>query len=207
MLPPDVTARLHEVGDIVALKMRRGSDVVLAYFKIDTVERPNDLRDKSLGSATGLAAAGTGWSEVEDSDGDEILEPEDEEILNQVFYGISPSYARVYRQFPSGVDRGSLLGTRVVGTDAIGFIDGVMSPYLYPSAVSEFHNIMGIRPAFYGYHPYAEPSSITVYTNWFVATYGVTSLGGTPTELEKAAARVITMGGRTLLQAPQWLRR
>lgn len=206
MLPPEVTDRLHKEGDIVALKMRRGSDIVLAYLQINTVERPNDLLDYSLGAASALATAGTGWNEILDSSSYKHLEPEFEEILYQAFYGITPSFARVYRQFPSGRDLGSLRGTRVVGTDPIGFVDGLISPYKHPSPVTEFYNIKGTYPAFFGYHPYAEPSSITVRMNFFISTYGITSIGDTITEEEKKKAKIVTMGGRTLLQVPQWLR-
>lgn len=206
MLSPAITSRLHEIGDIVALKMRRGGDIVLAYLRIDAVELPNNLRNFSMGAATGLAQAGTGWNEIENSSGDEYPEPEEEEVLFQAFYGISPSYARLYRQYPSGTDRGSILRTRVPGTDAIGYLDGVDTPFLHPSPVSEFYTIKGLWPAFYGYHPYAEPASITVFLNLYIATYAVTNLGNSVTEEEKKRAKIVTMGGRTLVQAPQWLR-
>ena len=114
--PVAVTDRFHNVGDIIALKMLEGSAVKLYPFRIESQEYPNNRTEFSIGAATALAAAGTGWNTIQDASNRFILEPEFAEVLYQGFYGITPSIARVYRQYPSGVDRGSLVGTRNPGS-------------------------------------------------------------------------------------------
>lgn len=205
--PVAITDRLHNVGEIIALKMLEGSKAVLYPFRIEAVEYPNNRPDFSIGSATALATAGTGWNTIQDASNRYILEPEFAEVLYQGFYGITPSYARVYRQYPSGVDRGNLVGTRNPGVDPIGYISGDMSPGLWPSPITEFYSVRGQHPAFYGYHPYARPSSITVRINFYIAMYGITCVPGlTGAQIMEKANKIITLGGRTLMQSPGWMR-
>mgnify|MGYP001601983963 FL=1 len=206
--PVAITDRFHNVGDIIALKMLEGSTVHLYPFRIEAVETPNNRAEFSIGSATALATAGTGWNTIQDASNRFILEPEFAEVIYQGFYGITPSIARVYRQYPSGVDRGSLVGTRNPGVDPIGYISGDMSPGLWPSPITEFYSIRGQHPAFYGYHPYARPSSITVRMNFYITMYGVSSCGDQMSEAEilKVAKKIISLGGRTLMTAPGWIR-
>ena len=205
--PVAITDRFHDIGHIIALKMLEGSAVKLYPFRIEAVEYPNNRAEFSIGAATALAAAGTGWNTIQDASNRFILEPEFAEVIYQGFYGITPSYARVYRQYPSGVDRGSLVGTRNPGVDPIGYISGDMSPGLWPSPITEFYSVRGQHPAFYGYHPYARPSSITIRMNFYITVYGVSCIEGmTEAEILAQAHRIITLGGRTLMQAPGWMR-
>lgn len=204
-LPDVLVNRLHRENDVVALIFKVSDQTHLFPLRIDSLEAPNNLYEFSLGAATALATAGTGWSQIQDSSNNYHLQPPDEDVLYQVFYGISPSLARVYRRYPANVDRGSLNGTRVVGTDAIGYIDGQMSPLRYPSPVTELYTVKGIYPSFFGYHPRAEPSSITVRLSFYIYSFGVTYLK--PSEVDPAKiTHKVTMGGRTLMQAPSWLR-
>ena len=206
--PVAITDRFHNVGEIVALKMLEGSTVHLYPFRIEAVEYPNNRAEFSIGAASALASAGTGWNTIQDASNRFILEPEFAEVIYQGFYGITPSIARVYRQYPSGVDRGSLVGTRNPGVDPIGYISGDMSPGLWPSPITEFYSIRGQHPAFYGYHPYASPSSITVRMNFYITMYGFSSCGDQMSEAEilKVAKNIISLGGRTLMTAPGWIR-
>ena len=204
--PVAITDRLHNVGDIIVLKMLEGNSVKLYPFRIETVEYPNDRYEFSIGSATALATGGTGWNTIQDASNRFILEPEFAEVIYQCFYGITPSYARVYRQYPSGVDRGSLVGTRNPGVDPIGYISGDMSPGLWPSPITEFYSIRGQHPAFYGYHPYARPSSITIRMNFYIAMYGVSCIEMSEAEILAKAKKIISLGGRTLMTAPGWIR-
>ena len=204
--PVAITDRFHNVGDIIALKMLEGSTVHLYPFRIEAVEYPNNRAEFSIGAATALASAGTGWNTIQDASNRFILEPEFAEVIYQGYYGITPSIARVYRQYPSGVDRGSLVGTRNPGVDPIGYISGDMSPGLWPSPITEFYSVRGQHPAFYGYHPYARPASITVRMNFYITMYGVSCLDMTDAEILASAKRIITLGGRTLMQAPGWVR-
>jgi len=200
----DAVQRLFGEGDIIALRMQESNTPKNYYFKVQSQERPNNLADFSLGSAVAQATAGTGWSEIQDSQSRNLLEPESEDTIFHIFYGIDPVTAQVYRRFPGNVDHGSLRGTRDVSGD-VGYIDGWSSPYYYPSAVTEFFNIKGLNPNFNGYHPYTEPGSITVRMFFYVARYLVDYLKQ-PTEAEKARAAVRTMGGVPLASAPEFLR-
>lgn len=200
----NMAGRLYHEGEVVALRMMEGATLKDYYFRIDTSEYPNNRAEFSLGSATALASAGTGWNNIQDSNNTYILEPQNENVLYQYWYGISPSVARLYRRFPPGVDRGALLQTRNPGVDPEGYIDGVTSPLRIPSPITETHVIKGLRPSYYGYHPYAIPATITVRMSFYVATYGLTHL--LAGDVDSKAARLITIGGRVPPQSPSWVR-
>lgn len=197
--------RLYHEGEVVALRMMEGAALKDYYFRVDTAEYPNNRSEFSLGSATALAAAGTGWNNITDSSNVYILEPQESNLLFQYWYGIGPSIARLYRRYPPGVDRGALLQTRNPGVDPEGYIDGVSSPLRVPSPITEGHSIKGLRPSFYGYHPYATPSTITVRLTFYVATYGLTYLKGSDVDRTRRM-RLITVGGRVPPQSPSWVR-
>lgn len=214
-----VVNKLLKEGDIVALRFRaltRGYEPTAWFFRIDSVERPNNLKDFSLGAADAMASAGTGWSTVTNSSGVRWLEPGSPLVLYQLFYGVTPSQAWVYRQYQSGEDRGSLIQTRQIG-QPVGFVSGVDSSYSWPSPETEMFIVNGVYPAFNGYHPYGEPASITVFMNFFVSAYGLTDLNPLVKDAEglnkqtpeavkiRQAARYYTMGGRTLMDPPNWL--
>lgn len=211
MLPAQTYARLLNEGDVLGLKMLRGSAKPTFFFHILTTEKPNDLADFSLGSASAQAVAGTDWDEIIDSGGRNYLEPESEKVIYHGFFGISPGQARIYIRYPTNKDINSLLGTRSVG-GAVGFIDGAKSPYLYPSPQSEFFSMKGMHPSFIGYHPYLEPTSITVRMNFFITRYDVEFLGENipiDSELFTKTLRVnpvIRMvGGHDAVPVPAWV--
>lgn len=200
----NMAGRLYREGEVVALRMMENANLKDYYFRVDTAEYPNNRTEFSIGSATALAAAGTGWNNIQDSSNTYILEPQNENLLHQYWYGIAPSYARVYRRYPPGVDRGALLATRNPGVDPEGYIDGVASPLRIPSPITETLVIKGLRPSYYGYHPYAVPSSITVRLSFYVAVYGLTHIKAE--EVDPKAVRLVTIGGRVPPQAPSWVR-
>lgn len=218
MLPSEVVSRLFAERDVLGLTMMVGAgEKRTAFWRIDTVEGPNDLADHSLGSASAQSTSGTGWNEIVDSQGRYHLESEYEKVVYQIFYGISPGQAWVYLRYPSNRDLNSLLGTRAIGS-RVGHIDGRKSPYRTPSSTTELFTMYGLHPAFLGYHPYAEPSSITVRLYFYVTRYDVTFLGVDPSgdpskdigrkiapEADRQLARVRGMGGRLLVDAPQWV--
>ena len=206
MLGLAIARRQHNEGDVVGLKFLVGSEQVIRYLRVQTVERPNDLRDFSLGSASGQNTTGTGWNQIQDSNNNYYLQPDYRGILYQIYYSVSPSYARVYRRYPAGVDRGSLFGTRLVGSQ-IGYIDGKISPLNNPSVLTELYTVNGQYPSFNGYHPYADPTSVTVFMSFYLASYGISKVPATDlTPQDKERLTIRTMGGRTLMQAPDWLR-
>lgn len=197
--------RLHRENDLLGLLFNKDGGSRQYVLRILTAEYPNNLLNFSIGSANALASAGTGWETVDDSNGKEYLEPEYASQINQCFVGVAPSYARIYRQYPSGQERGSLIGTRAIG-DQVGYVDGRYSPLRNPNPNTEFFVVKGQFPAFNGYHPQAEPASITIYANFYVASFNVEELN--PANLspaDRARVRRITIGGRTLMTAPGWL--
>jgi len=182
----------------------------IVYFEVEVVEGPVDLANFSLGAATAQAVAGTGWKEIQDSSSRYWLEPADEKVIYHFFYGVSPGQARVYLQYPSGVDINSLISTRAIGSDA-GFVDGIKSPYRSPSVDTEMFSMKGAFPAFLGYNPYLEPASITIRLNFFVRRYTVKVLGvddgngrvASPNVKHQAVVRAV--GGRNLIDIPTWV--
>lgn len=200
-----ITPRLHRENDLLGLLLTDSNAARMYILRILTAEYPNNLLEFSIGSANALSATGTGWETVDDSSGKEYLEPEYSSQINQVFMGVAPSYARVYRQYPSGQERGSLIGTRAIG-DRVGYVDGRYSPLRNPNPNTEFFVIKGQHPAFNGYHPRAEPSSVTVYANFYVASFNVEELDPRSlTPADRARLRCITMAGKSLMTKPGWL--
>lgn len=203
MLPAEILKRIPDEGDIVALRMREADVTKDYYFKMWSKEGPNNLMEFSVGAAAAQDAAGTAWSGIQDSASRYLLEPENENEMYLIYYGISPSYARIYRRYPANVDLGSLRGTRTVG-GTTGYIDGVMSPAHAPSPLTEFITLSGLQPSFLGYHPYLEPSSITVRMNFYVTVFKVDYIRAPSVEeIRKAIKR--TMGGLILLETPSWV--
>ena len=218
MLPSQTYARLLQDGEILGLRLTDGGAEKRTFlFKIITIEGPNDLTGYSMGAASAQNTAGTDWDEIVTSDGRYQLEPENERAIYHCFYGITPGQARIYTRYPSEKDLNSLLGTRSFG-GSVGFIDGAKSPYLYPSPITEFFTMKGMHPSFNGYHPYLEPTSITIKLNFYVTRYdveviGVVPLGGQDADSKwliapghaVARAKVRTVGGRGLVPIPSWL--
>lgn len=200
-----IARRLHDEGEIVGLRFLRGALPITRYLRIETAERPNNLSEFSLGSASAQNTTGTGWLQIQDSNNNFFLQPDYRYIMYQIYYGVGPSYARVYRRYPAGVDRGSLFGTRLIGSQ-VGWVDGLISPLHRPSVQTEFYTVNGQYPSFNGYHPYGAPASITVFMSFYISAYSVAKVKAEDlTDEEKKGVKLVTMGGRTLMQAPDWL--
>jgi len=201
----EIMQRLHNIGDVVALRLFKGGGARLYPLRIISVERPNDLQNYSLGTASALNATGTEWDNIEDSNQNRYLEPEHEEVLHQVYWGVSPSYIWVYRRYPSNVDRGSLFGTRTVG-GSVGYITGRQSPIGSHSALTETYVIKGQRPSYLGYHPFAEPTTPTVFMSFSIFVYGVeVAKLEDLTAIERAKMKVVSPGGLIPVEAPSWI--
>lgn len=201
-----ISLKLHRENDLLGLLFLKDGVPREFVLRILTAEYPNNLMNFSLGSADALTSAGTGWVTIENANGVEYLEPEKESRVNQVFYGVAPGYARIYRQYPAGVERGNLIGTRAVGSQ-VGYVSGLYSPLHAPNPNTEFFVIKGQFPAFNGYLPYKEPASTNIYASFYVASFAVCELdpaGMTPED--KRRVRRITMGGKELMDAPGWLK-
>lgn len=195
-LPESVVRATHQVGEVVGLIFAHGGAPTTRYFQIQAVE-PTVLSPFLLGNASAMAAAGTGWSRIQDSNNRDYLVPTDKGYLYQVFYGIAPSTGWVYRQFPAGVDRGSLNVTRAIG-DPVGYMDGYTSPLRYPSPATMFHTIKDVFVQFLGYNPYAEPATLTILLSFLVVKYQAALVAKRWEDLspqQQALTKVFTMGG------------
>lgn len=200
----DITARFLKERDILGLQFQDGMDRKIYYFRIIVPEGLIELREFSLGSATPLAVAGTGWQEVDDASSRMWLEPSAEDQIYHFFWGVTPSPAWVYTRYPGGIDRNSLITTRAIG-DSVGFIDGWTSPAKSPSLVTETFTARGIRPNYLGYYPFGDVGAQTVYMNFFIYRYYVEFLRS-PTEAELERAVVRTPGrGAPLIVVPSWI--
>lgn len=213
-LPRTVAARVLVPGDLLGLRMAVGSGGLNRTFwwRLDDAE-PAKLEDYSIGSASAQAAAGTGWNEILRSGTNQsFLEPNIPGIINQYWWGITPTMAWVYAQYPPSVDRLSLLGTRSVG-DQQGYWSGRQSSPAVPAPETEGFSMYNIHPAFNGYHPFTEPASITVRLTFWVWRFAASLQAiTTPDEAApQAVAGVIgktvmrSVGGLTLVPAPLWV--
>lgn len=216
MLSSDIVSRILKANDALGLQMQVNNNPRIIYWKVKTAEMPDDLANFSLGSATAFDTDGTGWIEINDSNTRYYLEPEFENIIYQFYFGVAPAQAQIYRRYPSNRDINSLIGTRAVGS-GIGFIDGHKSPYRHPTVISEMFSLKGSHPSFLGYHPYGEPSSITVRLYFYIVRYNVVFKGVEPFDdasdaafqiapeefRERAVVRPI--GGQQVIDAPNWV--
>lgn len=106
-----------------------------------------------------------------DTSVDNILEVDEAKHLYQVFYGIRPSDARAYMNYPSGKPRRNLDIKEVSARADFGYVDGNMSPYDDPQSVSEFWGPKDLDVSFGWYNP----SSVSqiIITKWIINLYAV----------------------------------
>jgi len=206
MLSDAIVSRVLKANDMLGLQMKLSNAPRIFYWNIKTVEFPNDLADFSLGAATAFSTTGTGWIEINDANTRYYLEPEFENIIYQFYFGVAPAQAQIYRRYPSNKDINSLFGTRAIGS-GIGHIDGHKSPYRQPSVISEMFSVKGNHPSFLGYHPYAEPSSITVRLYFYIFRYNVEfkGLDSAVSDEIRNKAVVRPVGGQDPIDAPNWV--
>ncbi len=107
-----------------------------------------NLRPYSVGA---VAAADnlSAWNEIKDSTDKHYLEPARRELWYHHFWGINTPNARVYVQYPSKDDIGSLTTTTREVDGDVGYISGVESPYDGPFSVkTELFTVYEKYPAF-----------------------------------------------------------
>jgi hypothetical protein len=82
------------------------------------------------------------------------LEPYNELIIYQTFWGVTPSNARIYMQYPPRTDIGSMLNVPRTITGDIGYVNGHRSPFSGPfSRVTEVITVKEKYPQFQAYNP------------------------------------------------------
>lgn len=192
-------------GFIVKVKVQKAD----LYFRLEIIGQTGLRGGSTAGQDAHLGNIATstssGWKKIQDSDADDLLVPLDEKIFYQIFYGVSPSRMKVYRQFVSGRDRGTLNKSLTVG-DNVGYVDGFISPYNDPSSTTEFWMLQGYDLAFNG----SNPTSITkdIKLNFLVNKYraydATEEVRRQPTL--KNLARVITLGEDDLVAAVSWMK-
>lgn len=213
-LPQTVAVRVLVPGDMLGLRMATGSGDLSRTFwwRIDTAE-PAKLEDFSIGAANAQAVAGTTWNEILKSGTNQsYLEPDQRGIINQLWWGVTPSIAWVYLQYPPSRDRLSLLGTRAIG-DQQGYWTGRQSSPSIPAPETELYTMNGLHPAFNGYHPFLAPASITVRLTFWLWRFGASLVGvtspdeavpqGVPGVIGRTLLR--SVGGISLVAAPLWV--
>lgn len=150
-----------------------------------------------------LAGKTANFLDLVDDSSTFILDPVEDTIINHFFWGISPSRCEVYLQYPKDVDRGSLAGTRALGSGN-GMIDGNQSSYLCPSIRTETVSIKDVRPAYGLFNPSLE--TISPAQMLYVMKYRVDWMAAKElTEQQLARRRIIAVGGIGLIDAPAWL--
>lgn len=114
--------------------------------------RPYSVGDVSAGE--NLSA----WNEISDSTGKHYLEPSGKWMWYHTFWGINTPNARVYVQFPTKADIGSLVATTREIDGDVGYIPGEESPYEGPfSQRTELITVGERYPAFQIYNPTSDP--------------------------------------------------
>jgi len=115
-----------EQGWLLALGFLEG----WACFRIKHREWAN-LEPWSLGVVTALANLAA-YDEIQDAQSRHYLEPHDEGLIYHSFWGVTPTRARIYVQYPPRADIGSMLSVPRTETGDVGYIDGDKSPYVGP---------------------------------------------------------------------------
>ena len=201
----DLGAALHQVDDVIGLIFGKSGAPIRRYFRVVAREMTG-LAPYSLGAASAMAVAGTGWNLIQSSDRDYLV-PNDKGFIYQNFFGITPSYAWVYHNQPSGVVRGSLIATLAIG-NPVGYMTGVVSPFGREDPATMFHTTEDSNIEFLGYHPAGEPASITIQMSFVVNKLKVVRIGDLAEQLPpelRPLAKVFSMGGVNPAALPEWL--
>lgn len=107
----------------------------------------------SLGAVAANSNLAT-WNDLADVQARRQLEPYDEQIIYQSFWGVTPANARVYVQYPPRTDLGSMQNIPRVITGDIGYIDGRKSPFYGPySRTTEIITVKERYPQFQVLNP------------------------------------------------------
>ena len=144
-----------EAGYLLLLQFQQG----WAPFRIMGKQWSN-LKPWPLGAvaARGNLAA---FDAIQDAQSNYFLEPYTEDIIYQTYWGITPTRARAFAQFPPRTDLGSMqqnprtinpTGTTAAGD--VGYIDGEKSPFNGPySKMTELFTVKERYPQFQVFNP------------------------------------------------------
>jgi len=140
--------RFLEAGYYLALQFKTGWVVSRILGREWANLRPYSVGEVKAGA--NLSA----WNEIKDTTDKHYLEPSESWMWYHTFWGINTPNARVFVQFPTKAEIGSLVATdRVIDGD-VGYIPGEESPYEGPfSQRTELITVKERYPAFQIYDP------------------------------------------------------
>lgn len=137
-----------EPGWLLALGFLEG----WVCFRIKHKEWAN-LEPVSLGAVSALSNLSS-YDELQDSQARHYLEPHTEGLIYHSFWGVTPTRARIFVQYPPRADIGSMLSIPRSETGNIGYIDGDKSPYAGPfSTATELFTVKEKYPQVQVYNP------------------------------------------------------
>ncbi|MBA7669593.1 hypothetical protein ES703_77724 [subsurface metagenome] len=135
-------------GHLLALGFYEG----WACFRIKHREWAN-LEPFSLGEVTALNNLAA-YNEIQDTQSRHFLEPHDEGLIYHSYWGVTPTRARIYVQYPPRADIGSMLSVPRSETGDVGYIDGQKSPFNGPfSNATELFTVKEKYPQVQVYNP------------------------------------------------------
>jgi len=135
-------------GHLLALGFYEG----WACFRIKHREWAN-LEPWSLGAVAAVSNL-TAYNEIQDTQSRHFLEPHDEDLIYHSYWGVTPTRARIYVQYPPRADIGSMLSVPRSETGDVGYIDGQKSPFNGPfSNATELFTVKEKYPQVQAYNP------------------------------------------------------
>lgn len=197
-------------GHYLALRFDEG----FIFVRILGKERSN-IKPFDLGSTTALTAQ-TNWNNIQNSQGQSMLDPGRSEYIYHFFTGVKPGNARLYVNYPSGDALMSLaIGSRPVPAATpnvpeqnVGYIDAAESEFDDPSPDTEIFTVWQLYPEYKIFNPTTQdfPEGLL---NFPIMKYSYRLI------LDSALAkqfidgtrrcRFYSMGGVSPTSAPQWL--
>lgn len=181
--------KFHDSGDLFALRYNEG----LVFLEVENWEQTKYAPHNRIGTAP--ANGGTGFTRVEDSDGDDILyvDKKKERVIHAAI-GHSPSVLRRYTNYPESENRLRRvpnLGAPVPGDD-YGYVDGSDTQYGTPTDVEELYIPPGQHLDFNHYNPDDEAHDVIL--NIVMRTYSIRPLDPSTEEGRNAARRIMSAG-------------
>jgi len=142
-----------EQGWLLALGFFEG----WACFRITHREWSN-LKPWSIGVNIAAGANLGAWDGVMDANSRRYLEPHSDLLIYHSFWGVAPTKARIFVQYPPRSEIGSSLAIPRVITGDVGYIDGEKSPFDGPfSPATELITVKEKYPQYQALNPIADP--------------------------------------------------
>ena len=138
-----------EPGYLLLLQFYEG----FVPFRI-TGRQWSNLDPWALGAVAALGNLAAGYNDLLVAVNQRYLEPYDQLLIYHTFWGVAPTKARAFLQYPPNVDTGSMLNNPRTITGDVGYIDGKKSPYEGPfSRATELYTVKERYPQFQIYNP------------------------------------------------------